>query len=201
MQPPDEKELNSAIAANIVSLRKANGWTQTQLADMIHYSDKSVSKWERGEGMPDITVLAALAAIFNVSLDQLCGLKEIKTPRGDRGQRLLVHALSVGLCFLAAAVIYAVIRLAGVNWPNAWLLFVYALPAGAVVSIVFSALWWKPVWLTVSVSVLIWSLALSVRLSVSQHGANAVFIIAGVMQVLCLLWFRLKNGKNAQTSR
>jgi len=193
--PQEDNALIDAIASNISALRKSNGYTQGQLAEKLHYSDKSVSKWERGEGVPDIAVLVSIARLFNVSLDQLCGLTEIRQEQGSAKKRIIIHALSIGLCVLAAAIAYASVRLAGVHWPNAWLLFVYALPCAAIVSVVFSAMWWRDIWTMISVSVLIWSLALSIALSVSASGANTVYIIAAVMQVMCLLWFRLKAVK------
>ena len=45
--------------------------TQLELAEKINYSDKSVSKWERGESLPDIVVLKAVADLFEVTLDYL----------------------------------------------------------------------------------------------------------------------------------
>ena len=56
---------------NIAALRKKNGMTQAALAELLGVSDKSISKWERGSGCPDITVLPKLAGIFGVSLDRL----------------------------------------------------------------------------------------------------------------------------------
>ena len=57
----DSDKIKSAVAANISSLRVAKGLTQLQLAEMLSYSDKAVSKWERGESVPDIYVLKQIA--------------------------------------------------------------------------------------------------------------------------------------------
>ena len=65
------QELKFIIAKNIQALRQEKGMTQVELAEKLNYSDKSVSKWERGESLPDITVLKGIADLFEVSLDYL----------------------------------------------------------------------------------------------------------------------------------
>ena len=57
------------IAENIAALRRSQGMTQAGLAERLGYSDKSVSKWERGEGLPDILCLKAMADLFGVTVD------------------------------------------------------------------------------------------------------------------------------------
>ncbi len=60
----------------IKNLRKKKGMTQLELAEKVHVTDKAVSKWETGEGNPEITILIELANIFEVSLDYLLTGKE-----------------------------------------------------------------------------------------------------------------------------
>lgn len=63
----EKKTIGSFIAA----LRKANGLTQKELAEKLNVSDKAVSRWERDECYPDLTMIPALAEIFGVSCDEL----------------------------------------------------------------------------------------------------------------------------------
>lgn len=65
------EQLRAIIAANVSRLRLERGLTQQELANQLNYSDKAVSKWERGESVPDISVLARIAAIFGVTVDYL----------------------------------------------------------------------------------------------------------------------------------
>ena len=67
----DSEKLKLQIGSNIASYRKRAGLTQAGLAERINYSDKAVSKWERAESMPDISVLVKIAEIFGISLDAL----------------------------------------------------------------------------------------------------------------------------------
>ena len=64
-------ELKNIVASNLIELRVASGMTQSQLAEKITYSDKSVSKWERAEAIPDVAVLKNIAEVFGVTVDYL----------------------------------------------------------------------------------------------------------------------------------
>ncbi len=68
-----EKQRTINIAANISELRKRSGMTQEQLAERLYVSNKTVSKWERGAGYPEITHLVRLSEIFGVPVDSLIG--------------------------------------------------------------------------------------------------------------------------------
>ena len=70
-----EENLKQVIANNLVYLRKKNNFTQLELAEKLEYSDKSISKWEHGETLPDIEVLHKLANLYNVTLDYLVSSK------------------------------------------------------------------------------------------------------------------------------
>ena len=59
------------IAKNVTALRTSRAMTQLELAEKLHYSDKAVSKWERGESIPEIGTLIAIADLFEVPLDYL----------------------------------------------------------------------------------------------------------------------------------
>ena len=67
----DDEKLKKQIGANIVSYRKRYGLTQVGLAEKLNYSDKAVSKWERGESMPDVLTLVQLAELFDVTANDL----------------------------------------------------------------------------------------------------------------------------------
>lgn len=62
---------NEKTGRLIFTLRKERGMTQKELASLLHLSDKTVSKWERGAGCPDISLLAGLSELFGVSVEQL----------------------------------------------------------------------------------------------------------------------------------
>lgn len=63
----EKKTMGSFMSA----LRKANGLTQQQVADILNVSNKTVSKWERDDGYPEITLLPAIAELYSVTVDEL----------------------------------------------------------------------------------------------------------------------------------
>ena len=62
------EDLKMIIAGNIGQLRRKTGMTQLELAEKLNYSDKAISKWERGESVPDISVLKSIADLFGVTV-------------------------------------------------------------------------------------------------------------------------------------
>jgi transcriptional regulator with XRE-family HTH domain len=65
------------LAKKLTELRKANGYSQEDLAEKLLVSRQAISKWERGEALPDTENLIALARLYGVSLDELVG-NEVK---------------------------------------------------------------------------------------------------------------------------
>ena len=69
-------ELKLVTAGNIIKLRTDAGLTQAELGAMLNYSDKTISKWERGEAIPDAYVLTRMAEIFGVTVDNILSAGE-----------------------------------------------------------------------------------------------------------------------------
>jgi transcriptional regulator with XRE-family HTH domain len=192
---PSDEALAKTIARNIATLRKREKLTQAQLAEKINYSDKSVSKWERGEGLPDISVLVTLAGLFRVSLDELCYDKMPARPEKKDRRRGLTLVLSIGLVWLVATIFFVSLKLLGSTWQNAWLIYIYAITASAIVAVVFTAMWWGWQWQLLSVSALIWSIPLSVSLSLAHPMIYLLFIVAAVLQLLAFFWYWLRHER------
>ena len=200
----DEKTLKSTIAKNIAAYRKACGMTQAELAAALNYSDKSVSKWERAEGLPDIYVLTQIAERFGITLNDLVaehGAEEIAEPEPEekkRGlfayihNRVIVTILSIGLVWLAATVVFFFLSLFLPDAERLWMVFIYALPVSFIVPIVFTGLWTSHLFQLFSVSGLIWTLSLAVVMSFPRQDMSFLYVVAAVLQVLALLWYVMK---------
>lgn len=105
-----EEQIKANIALNITELRKKNGMTQSELAKFLNYSDKSVSKWERGDGIPDVVVLQKIAELFGVTLnDLLKGEISVKksTSKPSTVNRIIIPLLSASLSFFVASIVFA----------------------------------------------------------------------------------------------
>ena len=82
--------MNIDLAKNLKRLRKQREMTQEDLADFIGVSFQAVSKWERGEGYPDITLLPVIANFFGVTLDELVGMNDIRNE--DKRRKIIEDA-------------------------------------------------------------------------------------------------------------
>lgn len=83
---------NEKIGSLIYALRKEQHLTQAQLAEKLQISDKTVSKWERGKGTPDVSLLADLSAVFQVDLEKLlAGTLECNKPVVGNMQKLYFY--------------------------------------------------------------------------------------------------------------
>ena len=75
----DAKKLGQFIA----QLRKEQNMTQADLAAKLQVTDKAVSKWERGNGMPDVSLLAGICKVLGVSAASLIGIEESVVENGN----------------------------------------------------------------------------------------------------------------------
>lgn len=72
-----EESFNKTMSENLAKYRKLNSFSQAELADCIGYTDKSVSKWERGLGSPDIYTLCCISEIYGITVSELIGQTEM----------------------------------------------------------------------------------------------------------------------------
>lgn len=99
------------FAMRLTQLRKKKGYTQAQLADKIGVSNKSVSRWETGDGYPDVSVLPALADALSVSIDALLNEKERQSIPKQMNQTsmYLYIAILIGYLLLGNNPLYIVL--------------------------------------------------------------------------------------------
>ena len=182
----DEATLRKTVAKNIAQYRKAHHDTQLDLATKLNYYDKSVSKWERGESLPDVYILSQIAELYGVSVSALIG--EIQPPKESKPHyHMFILLLSLALTMAVATLLFSMFMICKVDYP-AWMFFVYALPVCSIICIVFTSLWWGILWQGVSVSALIWTLGLSLYLSFELENVSLIFLVCAALQVLTLLW-------------
>ena len=115
----NNNEINQKIAKNLISYRKAAGLTLAEVAEKIHYSDKSVSKWESGNGVPDIYTLVQLAKLYGVDVNAfLDDEKEVRRKEKSRWLHVLIMLLSSGIVWLVAIFSFAILEI--VKPEGAW---------------------------------------------------------------------------------
>lgn len=190
--PASEEKLREYFARNLAHYRKALGLTQSELAEKLNYSDKSISKWERGDGLPDLAVTAQLAEIFGLTVNDLIAEKPRRRLMTTRN-KIIITLLSMGIAWLVATILFFLCEIIFPTIKVWWLFYIYAIPISAIVGIVFSCIWWKKIHLLASISTLIWSAALCVMLTVSIPKIYLIFIVAAVLQIMTILWFLIKK--------
>ena len=196
------KELNEIIAVNISELRKASGMTQYDLAQKLNYSDKAVSKWERGESIPDVSVLKAIADNFGVTVDYLLtrehkAYQEEKkeTRKRKKGNRIIITLIAVVVVWLLAVFLYINFDSFLSEVKGTWLVFVYAVPVSCIVTLVFNSLWGKRLLNFIFSSLILWTLITSIYLSILvATGSNVwlLFVLGAPGQLIIFLWSRLR---------
>ncbi len=194
-------QINEKIAKNLAHYRKAAGLTQAELAEKINYSDKSVSKWESGGGVPDIYILLQLAKLYKITVGELIGEEQPKQAKTDfsarktDGLHILIMLLSSGIVWLVATFAFVILQFVDPEWAE-WLVFLYAVPINCILFIVYAGVWKYRLLSFGAVSLLVWSmladLFLSLRLFVSggeNYGVLWCLFLLGVpLQVLEILW-------------
>ena len=188
--------IKEAIAENIIRYRKQAKLTQVELAEKLNYSDKAISKWERGEAIPDIIILKQIADLFGITVDDL--IKKPKQSKSNKffqipsilkNKRLLITILSVILVWLVATILFVMFSIFAKNVYPIWIVFILALPVSAIVLTVFSSLWGNNITTFITVTILIWTACLSIYLVFSSPKIWLIFLIAIPLQILAALWF------------
>lgn len=187
-----EEQLKKYFSNNLCHYRKALGLTQIDLAEKLNYSDKSVSKWERGDGLPDLVVTKQIADIFGLTVNDLIAEKPKRRLMTTRN-KTVITLLSIGLVWLAATVVFFLCKIISPATDFWWMTYIYAIPVSAIVGVVFSNIWWKKPHLFASITVLIWSCALCIMLTVNVSNIYLIFIVAAVLQILTMLGFSIKK--------
>lgn len=193
-----DNEIIDALSKNLIYYRKANNLTQIDLAIKIDYSDKSISKWERGEGIPDLLVLSKLANLYDITVNDLLSSKPPVYKSSNNKKRFYITILSAMLPWLVATIIFVLFNIILKDLNKSWLIFIYAIPTTAIILIVFSKLWWRNSHLLLSLSILYWTIPLCLYLSLDFENIYLFFYIAIPLQLLTILWFFMKhnNKKN-----
>lgn len=196
----DPKEI---IARNIVDLRRKNGMTQLELAEKLNYTDKAVSKWERGESIPDVAVLKTIADLFGVTVDYLLTAEHKTTvPVLSRLESTLrshrvITGLSILLVALLATLIFVILDLLPGERGGAWLSFIWAVPVGSIVWLVFNSIWFNRHLNYLIISILVWSTLAATHITALFFGVNIwLFYVLGVPgQAIILLWSKMRGWK------
>ncbi|MCR4907174.1 MAG: helix-turn-helix domain-containing protein [Clostridiales bacterium] len=189
------------IAENIAALRRSQGMTQAGLAERLGYSDKSVSKWERGEGLPDILCLKAMADLFGVPVDYFLeddhpqALPDAEPQEPEEREAYAVShrnitLVSVAGTWLLAAIVSVSVRIGGKLF---MLPLVAAVAVTALLLVIFNSVWGRRAWIFPTVTFLCWSVLFLLCWILRAHSPWLLMILGIPATVVVWLACRIRQ--------
>ena len=190
------KYIREIVSSNLVALRKKSGLTQIDLAKKINYSDKAISRWEKGEVLPDVETLQLIAKEFNVPLSYL--LEERIEQKIDgivkpSKNEIMVHTLTICVGWTILTILFVYLKI--IYDYSFWQAFVWGVPVTAIMVLRFCKKWannkTKAVWRTI----LNWSLLASVYLQFLSYNLFLIFIVGVPVQasIIVAAFAKTKN--------
>ena len=206
----DDEKIKTQIGANIAAYRKKAGLTQVGLAEKLNYSDKAVSKWERGESIPDVLTLMALAQQFDITVNDLLAdpnalpgnpgkLEKAMTQVSEKAlkrkaNKNVILALSSTLVWFVALLAYVVLSSFEILESYSCLLFFYAIPANAIVLLSLRSAWHDFRGNKLYISIIVWGSLLSIYVTlwiIFRFNFWKLFLLGIPGQFAIFLWFRM----------
>ena len=191
-------ELKLITASNLIKLRTDAGMTQAELGSRLNYSDKTVSKWERAESVPDAFVLKQLGEIFGVSVDYLLSEHDEweHAPRQGQGKKTsfstgVVTLVSVMGIWTLAVFMFVIFWILG---SLQWIIFAAAVPVTVITLLVFNCVWRQGrnnVWI---VAALVLSVFLLIYLTLLRFNLWQLLLVLIPAEIIVFLSFRIRRG-------
>lgn len=194
------------VANNLVLYRKKAGMSQLELAEKLNYSNKNISKWEKGDTTPSVFVLNKIAKIYGVSVDaflqeQTASLETVsdiqnrEVLKKKKIFRFTVLALINAILFAVASIFFYVLGLTEVTAFNKWLAYVYICPLCVLSVIIFIRVIYKYVTL-IGLTLFNWLFWLSIYLSlISINNSTLLFVLALASELIVVVIGVLVNLK------
>jgi len=188
------QEFRSLVASNLIRLRQSAGLTQAELGAKINYSDKSVSKWERAEAIPDAFVLKQLADYYGVTVDFLL------TPHNE-SEPVIYNKPPAGVSYkaISAVSILGIFTMALVAFILLWLydmivwqIFVAAVPVALIALLVFHSLWGKGKYNLYIIMALVASIVLAVYICFVKLNPWQLFLLLIPAELIVYASFKIK---------
>ena len=185
-------KIREIVASNLITLRKRNNMTQVQLAKKINFSDKAVSRWEKGEVLPDLETLQTIAKIYGVNLSYLIERHDdieqgINKPTRNE---LLLHASSICVIWVFFTIVFVYLKL--FHGYIFWQAFVWGVPFTAFYTLRFLKKWHSvkaKLWMR---SLATWSLLAGVYLQFLHLNLWLIFMVGIPVQIAIIIAYFTK---------
>jgi transcriptional regulator with XRE-family HTH domain len=186
-----QEEFNKLVGENLAKYRKFNNYTQIALAEKINYSDKAVSKWEKGECLPDVYVLKQLADLYGVTVNDLISPNKKPKVSVSKTKGVFNPLLSCCIVWIVAIFTFFILSAFVKTFDKAWLSYIVAIPCSAIVILVFACIYKHRIVQLLSISTIIWTVILALHLSFVEifSEITMLYYIGIPVQALFILWF------------
>jgi len=188
-------DLKVTVASNLIDLRTKAGMTQLELAEKLNYSDKSVSKWERAEAIPDAFVLKSISEIFSVTVDYLLSPHDGWEP--PPAKRTVPKYLSDTITSLVIVGVWTVaLLLFVIFWlmgDMLWIVFIYAIPISLIALLVLSSIWERGKYNYYIIIALVFSIIATIYFTFYKHNWWQLFLLMIPTVIVVYLSSRLKK--------
>ena len=186
------------IGHNLSELRKKKGMTQFEVAEKFNYSDKSVSKWENGDTIPDVETLQEIAEFYGVTLDFLISdnteedyAKQLAP--SQLNNRITISILLTSIIWMSATIVF-VWTIINQKYAPYWMAFVWSVPLSALLLAVMNRIYFRNKLMYFCLySILVWSGLTSIFLQCGDTTLWPLFLLGIPMQVSLVIWLNLKQ--------
>ena len=196
-------DVKTTVAKNITELRLLNNMTQSELGEKLNYSDKTISKWERAESTPDISVLCDIADLFGVTVNYLVTpenvdekYRENKREEAIYNRRVITY-ISESAAWVTAIFAFIITTLIIGRMSFQWLYLVYAVPVVLIIALVFNSVWFNPRTNYVIISGLMWSILAAIHMTFLYFRKSVflIYLLGVAGQIVIILWSFIKKPR------
>ncbi len=192
--------IQETLINNLIALRKASGLTQIELGEKINYSDKTISKWEKGDSCPNIEAICRIAVFYGITVDELLtegvqAEEQSANVKQRKYSKIVISMLAVVSVWIIAMTVFVSELLMGYKQP--WLIFVFAPAVSAAVLLVFNSMWGNKRLNYILLTVMLWTLLTTIYLSALEyaHILWVIYLIGIPIQAAIILWSQLKRRR------
>lgn len=193
-------ELRLVTASNIIKLRTGAGMTQAELGAKLNYSDKTISKWERGEAIPDAFVLTQMAELFDVTVDYILSSHDKWEPvqkleeepeQGEASRWIIIAIAFIGVWTLALTAFVAL----WISGRIIWRIFLVALPVSILTYLVLTCVFRRTRHLQYIIALFVLSIFVMMYALFPEANPWQLFLIAIPAEIIVFLSCNIKNPR------
>lgn len=195
------ENLNEVVAKNLIKYRSLAGLTQKALAKKINYTDKTISQWENGDRLPDLSVLVELSNLYKIKLDDFINTSSpedeiIISKKYANKKQCLWAALSIGIILFVSSIMFFSLSMFESTYVIAYLSFIYAIPITGIVLLILSLIWWNTLTNILFTSLIDWGIILSLSLSIKSINVLHLIFCGLIFEILIVVFYFLLVKKS-----